>query len=353
MGFHLKSAAILLAALIVSAGHAVAQTPTSVSTPAPTNVPEATAVLEKILVSGEQPGPGMWKISKGDNVLWIIGEQSPLPKKMTWRAKKLESIVSSAQEIVTGPGASVSTKQIGFFTAITLLPTAMEARKNPNGATLRTVVPSEQYKRWEVLRQKYVGQYNNDEEADIERWRPMFAAFELYSKAIDKAGMTTSSVVWPVIRESAKKHNVKITSASYEPKVDNLRSAVRELQKSELADLECFTKTMDRIETDIEMMKRRANAWAKGDIAEIRALPATDQRIACETAIMNASFVKTLGVQDISAQIEATWLAAIEKALATNKVTVSTLTIRQLSLPNNYLAKLKARGYSVEEPDAE
>jgi hypothetical protein len=77
------------------------------------------------------------------------------------------------------------------------------------------------------------------------------------------------------------------------------------------------------------------------------------QRAARETAIMNASFVKTLGVQDISAQIEAAWLTAIEKALTTNKVTVSTLTIRQLSLPNNYLAKLKARGYSVEEPDAE
>jgi hypothetical protein len=350
MESRLKLSVISLSALIVSAGHALAQTPAPA---APAVAPEPATMLEKILVSGEQPGPGLWKVSKGDNVLWIIGEQSPLPKKMTWRSKQLESIIANAQEIVSGPGASVSAKQIGFFTALTLVPTVMEARKNPNGATLRTVVPGDQYRRWEVLRQKYVGQYNNDEEADIERWRPMFAAFELYSKAIEKAGMTTSSTVWPVIRDTAKKYNVKITSASYEPKIDNVRGAVRELQKSELADLECFTRTMDRIESDLDMMKRRANAWAKGDIQEIRALPASDQRVACENAIMNTSFVKTLGVQDISAQIEASWLAAIEKALASNKVTVSTLTIRQLSLPNNYLAKLKARGYAVEEPDAE
>jgi TraB/PrgY/gumN family len=349
----LKARLVLLAALIIATRHAAAQSPAAAPAPAPAAVVEPATVLEKILVSGEQPGPGMWKVSKGENVLWIIGEQSPLPKKMTWRSKQLESIIASAQEIVTAPGASITSKQIGFFTAITLLPAAMEARKNPNGATLRTVVPANQYRRWEMLRQKYVGQYNNDEESDIERWRPMFAAVELYSRAIDKSGMTTSSAVWPVIRDSAAKHKVKVTSASFEPKVDNLRGAVRELQKSELADLECFTKTMDRIETDLDMMGRRANAWAKGDINEIRALPTSDQRAACETAIMNASFIKTLGVQDISAQIETAWLAAIEKALAANKVTVSTLTIRQLSLPNNYLAKLKARGYTVVEPDAE
>lgn len=319
----------------------------------PASAAPAEVTLEKILVSGEQPGPGMWKVTKGDNVLWIIGEQSPLPKKLTWRSKKLESVVASAQEIVTGPSASVSTKQIGFFTALTLMPTAMEARKNPNGGTLRTVIPADQYRRWEALRQKYVGQYNNDEEADIERWRPMFAAVELYSRAIDKTGMTTSSVVWPVLRDAAKKHSVKITNAAYEPKIENLRGAVKEFKNTALADQDCFNKTMDRIETDIELMKRRANAWAKGDITEIRALPSSDQRVACETAIMNASFIKTLGMQDISAQIEASWLAAVEKALAANKVTVSTLTIRQLSLQNNYLAKLKAKGYTVVEPDEE
>jgi hypothetical protein len=358
MRFRLKAILVAVPALLSTialwSGHATGQatTPAPVSAPAaPASGTPAPQTLEKILISGEQPGPGMWKVTKGDNVLWIVGEQSPMPKNMKWRAKQLETVVASAQEIISGPGATVSPKQIGYFTALTVLPSAMEARKNPNGATLRTVVPPEEYRRWEVLRQKYVGQYNNDEEADIERWRPMFAAFELYSRAIDKSGMSSSSVVWPVIRSNAEKHKVKITSAAYEPKIDNLRGAVRELKGSSLADLDCFTKTMDRIDTDLELMRRRANAWARGNIDAIRALPVADQRVACETAIMNASFVKALGVQDISARIQEAWLAKVDEALSKNKVTVSTLSIRMLTPPNTYLTKLKERGYTVEEPE--
>src|SRR5215831_2532541 len=31
---------------------------------------------EEILVTGEQPGPGLWKIVKGDHAIWVLGTQS-------------------------------------------------------------------------------------------------------------------------------------------------------------------------------------------------------------------------------------------------------------------------------------
>ena len=41
--------------------------------------------LEEVLVTGQQPGPGLWKVTRpGDphgHVLWILGNYSPLPKK--------------------------------------------------------------------------------------------------------------------------------------------------------------------------------------------------------------------------------------------------------------------------------
>ena len=49
-----------------------------------------TTTLEPVLVTGEQPGPGLWKVSKGDHVLWILGAQYPLPKKMLWRGREVE-----------------------------------------------------------------------------------------------------------------------------------------------------------------------------------------------------------------------------------------------------------------------
>ena len=173
-------------------------------------------VLDTVMVSGTQPGPGMWKVSKGDHVLWIVGTHSPLPVKMNWRAKGVENIVSQAQEILGEPGVGVSLKQIGYWTALTMLPNAFETRKNPDGAVLKDIVPADLHRRWEVLRDKYVDGYNT-EDNDIERWRPMFAASELFSGAIKQMGMSTANVVWPVINAAAKKHNVKITSLTLRP----------------------------------------------------------------------------------------------------------------------------------------
>ena len=315
-----------------------AETPVTLPTP---------VVLEKVLVSGEQPGPGMWKVSKGDHVMWIIGTQSPVPKKMTWRSKQIETVIAQSQEVLTGTSIGISMKQIGFFRALTLIPSAMEARKNPDGATLRDIVPADLYARWLVLRDKYIGNYQ-DEENDIERWRPLFAAMELYTKAINQAGLTSSSVVLPVVSDTAKKYKVKMTGVNVEPTIGDPRAAINELKTSRLTDTDCFAKTIERIETDLALMRTRANAWATGDISAIRALPITDQRAACEAAINSASFMKTLGVQNIQAQLQNAWLNAAELALANNNVTLAILPIEQMLKVDGYLAILRGRGYSVQ-----
>lgn len=309
--------------------------------------------LEEIVVSGEQPGPGLWKVSKGDHVLWIIGTQAPVPKNMTWRAKGVTAVVAQAQEILAEPGASVTAKRIGYFTTLTLLPSLMDARKNPGGATLKEVVPAELYRRWEALRQKYVGEYNsNDEENDLDRWRPIFVALRLYSRAINATGLTSTNPVWPAVVAAAGKHRVKITDVRFEPEIIEPRAAIREFSASRLADIECFEKTIERIETDLVAMRARANAWAVGDIAALRKLPAIDQRAACEAALRAAPFMKMFGANDLLMQIESVWLKAAEAALAKNTVTLAVLPIAQLVTPNGYLAKLRIKGYRVEEPDA-
>ena len=38
---------------------------------------------EEVLVTGERPGPGLWKISKDNHVLWILGTHAPLAKAMS------------------------------------------------------------------------------------------------------------------------------------------------------------------------------------------------------------------------------------------------------------------------------
>ncbi len=341
---------VLILSLSLAAATAALANP---SPPANTPVPPPTDT-ETLLIVGEQPGPGMWKVSRGNNVLWIVGTQMPVPQNMVWRAKSLKAVIAQSQEVLGEPAISVSMKQIGYFTALTMLPSAMEARKSPDNAMLKDIVPPDLYPRWLLLRDKYVDQYNTDsEDADIERWRPMFAALHLYSKAIRKSGLTNTNPVWPVINESAKKHRVKITELKLEPPVNNARSALKEFRANRLADLDCFAKTIARIETDLDAMRSRARAWAVGDVDQLRRLPVSDQRAACQEAITNASFVKTLGAQNIPAQLETLWLTSAETALAKNAVTVAVLPIAQLVTPEGYLAKLRQKGYVVTEPETE
>jgi hypothetical protein len=51
-----------------------------------------------------------------------------------------------------------------------------------------------------------------------------------------------------------------------------------------------------------------------------------------------------------SEEVERNWLDAAEAALASNPSTVAVLPIGLALSPTGYLAKLEARGYTVEEP---
>jgi hypothetical protein len=50
------------------------------------------------------------------------------------------------------------------------------------------------------------------------------------------------------------------------------------------------------------------------------------------------------------AQLSDKWLAAVDSALSKNKSTFAVLPIPQLLAPDGWLAKLRSRGYSIEDP---
>ncbi|MCA3056268.1 MAG: TraB/GumN family protein, partial [Rhodocyclaceae bacterium] len=50
------------------------------------------------------------------------------------------------------------------------------------------------------------------------------------------------------------------------------------------------------------------------------------------------------------AKIETAWIEQAEKSLATNAVTVAVLSLNEVVSKTGYLAKLRAKGYTVIEP---
>lgn len=324
----------LLLAFVVQA-----QTPAK-----PAVQPAPIRTLDVVVVSGVQPGPGLWKVSRGEHVLWVLGTVSPLPKRMQWESAKVESVLSQAQEIIWQPSMRVSAK-IGVFKGLMLAPKVLGARKNPDGAMLQDVVPAEMYARWQVLKRKYVGA-----DRGIEKWRPIFAATELYAEAIDDVGLAQSGVIAPVIKRGIKAYKLNETSPSYHLVIEDPKAALNEFRASRLDDLDCFGKTLQRLETDLDAMQLRANAWAVGDIEALRGLPYSDQNEACVNAAAQSGVVRKRMRIDVDVEMRRLWLEAAEKAVAANAVTFSILPMRELLKPDGYLATLQARGYQVEPP---
>jgi hypothetical protein len=340
---------ILLAAL--SSAHASAQTqlaPPPLGKHAAVEVadPDPSIVdLSPVVVSGIQPGPGLWRVSKGDNVLWILGTQSPLPRRIKWDTSIVERTLAQSQEMIGSPWVGLQ-KEIGVFRGMTLLPTALRARRDPDGRTLDEIVPPMQYARWQVLKSRYIGVGKRG----IEEWRPVFAALELYEKAIEHSGMSLSNVVGKEIARIARRKGVKTIQVKVEIAIDDPRRALKEFAASPLDDLDCFDKTLNRIERDLGNMAARANAWSVGDIDALRALPVQNQFVACSAAFTEAGLARKYGIDDLQQQIEGKWLATAESALARNRSTFALLPIGQLLKSDGYLSKLQAKGYVVQTP---
>lgn len=306
--------------------------------------------VDTVVVAGQRPGPGLWRVSKDDHVLWILGTYRPLPKQMIWRSAQAEKMLLQSQEMLDPPGGGFGFRvngPISAFKALTMLPSLIGAKNNPDGAKLPDVLPPELYARWLPLKQKYLG---ND--SGVERERPFFAATSLFNAALDKSGLSMRDVVWYTINGLAKQNKIKITSTSVHVELEEPKDALKEFKKSSMADNDCFAKTLARLETDVDAMRLRANAWAIGDLAVMEKLTYPDQESSCRKALESSEALKRQpGMATIAQRQKDKWLAAAEEALATNKSTFALMGVERLLDPNGYLADLQAKGYTVDKPD--
>ena len=153
------------------------------ATAAPATTPEMLELETVTVVAGIQPGPSLWKVTRGEHLMWILGTVAPVPKKMEWVSPQADAALASAQELIGAPGFSANMGVGSMFKAAFAMPTILKARRNPGDKTLREVLPADLYARWLPLKALYLG-----DDGDVEKWRPIFAAGELYQAALKRSG---------------------------------------------------------------------------------------------------------------------------------------------------------------------
>lgn len=301
-------------------------------------------VLETLVVSGVVPGPGMWKVHRDGHTLWILGTLQPVARRMEWESGAVERQMAASSMILLPPSVRFDTG-MGRVRSMMLIPSLLGARKNPEGDKLIEHVSEADYARWLVLKKKYLGR-----DRGVEKRRPIFAAQELYEAAVEKSGLRFKGLVSPLVGKVSKKHGIPSHRPRIEITISDPKAVLRRFRETSLDDAQCFRKTLDHLESDLEKMRIRANAWARGDMLTLREITYEDQSQACTEAMLESGIAKEQGIEDLPERLEKEWLDAAEKIIAEHETSFAVLQIGRLVAADGYLAKLAARGYEVEAP---
>lgn len=292
--------------------------------------------MEEVLVTGVQPGPGLWKVSSGDHVLWILGEVAPQPGKVKWRSRRFEALLADSQEVLLDFS--------GVIWPNKLLEDAEErVRRLPRGQTLKSVVSPELYARAEAARKLY------GTPERIEELRPFYAGRRILMSALRKMDMEKRFSASLTVMKLARRAWVKVTDLdtpgqTHKEQLNNI------VQGSTVPCLEMMVKI---VEDGGSGFRRLANAWSVGDIAALRQLV---PRYALQPGHgENKCTVALYGGQQRADEFVArrteVWLSTAERALRENKSTMAVVSMAELFAPDGYLAGLRARGFKIVEPD--
>jgi len=307
------------------------------SAPVAAQTPSGATTIEEITVVGRYPGPPLWKVTSGNRTLWIFGELSPVPKGLDWDPRNAERVLDRAGGVINGPTISVWTyNPIRVFR---ILRTARRLGRLPKDSTLADQMPAELYARYTALRMRYLPKVEEDDE----ELRPALAALRLYNAALDDTGLTSNSKVGKQIERKMSRSRAEEADVEVEREPEAVLDELAKITPE--AELACFASILTSIETDLDGMKERANAWAIGDVQALKRFDYPDSQGNCL-----ATLLTTPGFVDIRDELYTKWLTEAEHALATYDTSFSLLPMRELVAADGLLAQLAARGYTVTAP---
>jgi uncharacterized protein YbaP (TraB family) len=303
----------------------------------PTASSDTLTQLPEVDVLGEQPGPGLWKITRGDHTLWVLGTLDQAPRHMSWHSRQVEAALATSEVLL--PSNPALSAHLGPVLLVRLYVQWHGLQKDPDRTRLRDWLSPALYMRFETQKQRF-----DAGDDRIEKLRPPFAALRLYQRALDVAGLTHSNAIEAAVLELARRRHVPIERARLRVE-DPLGTLKQARTLSPAAEVNCLASTVHRLETDLPLMQQRAHAWAIGDVQQLRQLPFEDQRETCE--------VELSAVPDLHALADAAarnWLQTADTMLAQHRVSFAVQPIYQLLASDGPLAHFRAEGDRVEAP---
>jgi uncharacterized protein YbaP (TraB family) len=288
--------------------------------------------LDEIVVTAERAGPGLWHVQHGDANVWILGSISPLPRDITWRSRKVESVLERTSQVLVQKPIEISVPRV-----LWMLIADRKLLMVGGGKKLKDVLPPDLHARFAAQRSKVT-----DDASKWERFRPLIAAAFLQQAAFHQVNLSMRLDLGAALRELAKKHGVRVE----EVKVAGASDMLEALKTMPAAtERTCVEASLSTVETGLPRLVDRAQAWANGNVERIENTPELKEVDACRNALDAGK-----GASDVIGRIRETWLENIEKYLQVAGTTIAVVNLDLLLERGGLLDKLRARGYQIESP---
>lgn len=318
--------------------------------------------LDTVVVIGGYATPQMWKISKGDHVMWLLVIGKPVPAGISWRSETLETRVATSQLVLYASTGTRYSSSISLSNEIANRRALDNAKQLPGKRTLKDVLSPETYARWRVLKNAYIGP--NDA---IERRCPSCAMDELEQRVVRTVpAPPTGNELQPLVAKAASKYKVKShTMPSVERRVEFTeaeRAMARMQVVLDMGDTKCFAQRLDYLERLIKHGEQQATTRESADRPRREKCPAwvttgdwlarwvPSGKLPDPASAQSMSAKVSLQLKLAEQQEDEEWMAAARGALAENQSTFAVQRIGNMQRVDSYLKQLRNLGYEVEEP---
>lgn len=305
------------------------------------------AVLGTVEVVGARRGPALWKFERGDKTLWVLGTHGPVAQGVAFDDADIRRHVAMS-DVVLGPRGLLVGDNVGVLRAMTLWPAIRRTRFNPNGATLPEVLAPDVLARWRAAKARYLGT-----DADVERLRPMYAAFELHRAALRMHGLSDANEAAEVVRDASNGRRLPQVDARARLSIASPRNAVRAFEVNASDDVACLVSTLDRIDSWLPAARAVGDAWAAGDIAAVPALRSNAPMTYCWATLTNDAIARHEGVEDLGAFMTDAWREALRSALAEHATVFATVPMLDLIDNAGLAAVIAGEGFLLTESPVE
>ena len=289
---------------------------------------EEWADIESVTVKGE-PGPAVWRLTRGASEVWILGMVGPMPRDMAWNRSTVADTLDGARALLLPPRADFNLVDIAWF----LLRHGSELSL-PRDQRLEDGLPPDLRARFTAV-VTAIGADAEDYRTDI----PIRAAVRL-SQEFQKKAELGYREPRATVESLASRKRISTAPVSHFEVMDAMRDLLKLTPDQQRR---CLSQAVEDVTWSRAHALAAARAWAVGDIRTVKDHYSESRLFSCVIAQ-----VERIG--DINARATAETVAAIDAALNQPGKTVALVAMGPLLRRDGVLARLKARGVAIEAP---